>query len=49
MIKLAHFLKAGCEVTVLLADLHAFLDNMKHHWKLSIIVPNTMNLLLKRF
>ena len=23
------FLKAGCEVTVLLADLHAFLDNMK--------------------
>lgn len=29
MIKLAHFLKAGCEVTVLLADLHAFLDNMK--------------------
>lgn len=29
MIKLAHFLKAGCEVVVLLADLHAFLDNMK--------------------
>ncbi|VEU19472.1 DEKNAAC100450 [Brettanomyces naardenensis] len=29
MLKLAHFLKAGCEVTVLLADLHAFLDNMK--------------------
>ncbi|MCH0628404.1 tyrosine--tRNA ligase [Kocuria palustris] len=29
MVKLAHFLKAGCEVTVLLADLHAFLDNMK--------------------
>lgn len=29
MIKLAHFLKAGCEVTVLLADLHAYLDNMK--------------------
>ncbi|OUM55441.1 hypothetical protein BVG19_g4981 [[Candida] boidinii] len=29
MTKLAHFLKAGCEVTVLLADLHAFLDNMK--------------------
>ncbi|KAK6464224.1 tRNA synthetases class I-domain-containing protein [Scheffersomyces coipomensis] len=29
MIKLAHFLKAGCEVTILLADLHAFLDNMK--------------------
>ncbi|KAI5970035.1 TYS1 [Candida margitis] len=29
MVKLAHFLKAGCEVKVLLADLHAFLDNMK--------------------
>ncbi|CCK68942.1 tyrosine--tRNA ligase TYS1 KNAG_0B05090 [Huiozyma naganishii CBS 8797] len=29
MTKLADFLKAGCEVTVLLADLHAFLDNMK--------------------
>lgn len=29
MIKLAHFLKAGCEVKVLLADLHAFLDNKK--------------------
>lgn len=29
MIKLAHFLKAGCEVTVLMADLHAYLDNMK--------------------
>lgn len=29
MTKIAHFLQAGCEVTVLLADLHAFLDNMK--------------------
>ncbi len=29
MTKLAHFLKAGCYVIVLLADLHAFLDNMK--------------------
>lgn len=29
MIKLAHFLKADCEVTVLIADLHAYLDNMK--------------------
>lgn len=29
MTKLAHFLKAGAEVTILLADLHAFLDNMK--------------------
>ncbi|CDF88350.1 BN860_08152g1_1 [Zygosaccharomyces bailii CLIB 213] len=29
MTKLADFLKAGCEVTVLMADLHAFLDNVK--------------------
>jgi tyrosyl-tRNA synthetase len=29
MVKLAHFLQAGCEVIVLLADMHAFLDNMK--------------------
>lgn len=29
MTKLADFLAAGCEVTILLADLHAFLDNMK--------------------
>lgn len=29
MIKLAHLLKAGCQITVLLADLHAYLDNMK--------------------
>lgn len=29
MVKLAQFLRAGCEVKVLLADLHAFLDNMK--------------------
>lgn len=29
MIKLAHFLKAGCQVKVLIADLHAYLDNMK--------------------
>jgi len=29
MTKIADFLAAGCSVTVLLADLHAFLDNMK--------------------
>jgi tyrosyl-tRNA synthetase len=29
MLKLAEFLAAGCEVKVLLADVHAFLDNMK--------------------
>ncbi|GAB5586735.1 Tyrosine--tRNA ligase cytoplasmic [Umbelopsis nana] len=29
MTKIADFLAAGCEVTILLADIHAFLDNMK--------------------
>ncbi|KAJ2449060.1 Tyrosine--tRNA ligase cytoplasmic [Coemansia sp. RSA 2336] len=29
MVKLADYLKAGCHVTILLADIHAFLDNMK--------------------
>ncbi|KAF3941591.1 hypothetical protein ABW19_dt0207314 [Dactylella cylindrospora] len=34
MTKLAHFLRADCEVTILLADLHAFLDNMKAPYEL---------------
>ncbi|MFT4311162.1 MAG: tyrosine--tRNA ligase [Candidatus Woesearchaeota archaeon] len=34
MIKLADFLKAGCEVKFLLADLHGYLDNMKSDWDL---------------
>ncbi|CRL07433.1 CLUMA_CG020402, isoform A [Clunio marinus] len=34
MIKIADFLKAGCEVTILFADLHAYLDNMKAPWVL---------------
>jgi tyrosyl-tRNA synthetase len=29
MVKLAHFLRAGCTVKILLADVHAFLDNLK--------------------
>ncbi len=34
MSKIADFLSAGCEVTVLFADLHAYLDNMKAPWDL---------------
>lgn len=34
MSKIADFLKAGCHVTILLADLHAYLDNMKAPWEL---------------
>lgn len=32
--KVADFLKAGCEVTILFANLHAYLDNMKSSWDL---------------
>lgn len=34
MSKIADFLKADCEVTILFADLHAYLDNMKAPWSL---------------
>lgn len=34
MIKIADFLRAGCRVTILFADLHAYLDNMKSSWEL---------------
>jgi len=34
MSKISDFLKAGCHVTILLADLHAYLDNMKAPWEL---------------
>jgi tyrosyl-tRNA synthetase len=29
MVKIAHFLRAGCVVKILLADIHGFLDNLK--------------------
>lgn len=32
--KIADFLAAGCHVTILFADLHGFLDNMKSSWEL---------------
>ncbi|RZC42270.1 tyrosine--tRNA ligase, cytoplasmic [Asbolus verrucosus] len=34
MSKIGDFLRAGAEVTVLFADLHAYLDNMKAPWEL---------------
>lgn len=34
LMKIADFLEAGCEVTILLADIHAYLDNMKSTWEL---------------
>ena len=29
MLKIAHFLRAGCHIKILLADVHGFLDNLK--------------------
>jgi len=34
MTKIAEFLRAGCQVTILFADLHAYLDSMKAPWEL---------------
>lgn len=34
MSKIADFLRAGCEVTILFADLHGYLDNQKAPWEL---------------
>ena len=37
MSKIADFLKAGCEVTILFADLHGSLANMKVPWDLLVL------------
>ncbi|KAL1494291.1 hypothetical protein ABEB36_009914 [Hypothenemus hampei] len=37
MSKIADFLRAGAEVTILFADLHAYLDNMKAPWDLLLL------------
>lgn len=34
MMKIADFLNSGAEVTVLFADIHAYLDNMKSTWEI---------------
>lgn len=34
LIKIAQLVKAGCEITILFADLHAYLDAMKTSWEL---------------
>ncbi|EPS44035.1 hypothetical protein H072_1963 [Dactylellina haptotyla CBS 200.50] len=47
MTKLAHFLRADCEVTILLADLHAFLDNMKAPFELIKFRAKYYELLIK--
>ncbi len=34
ILKIADLLEAGCEVTILFANLHAYLDNMKSSWEM---------------
>lgn len=34
LLKIADYIKAGCEITILLADLHAYLDNIKSNLEL---------------
>lgn len=34
ILKIADLLNAGCKVTILLADLHGYLDNLKTNWDL---------------
>eukprot|EP00475_Leptophrys_vorax_P013851 TRINITY_DN201_c1_g2_i1.p1 TRINITY_DN201_c1_g2~~TRINITY_DN201_c1_g2_i1.p1 ORF type:complete len:406 (-),score=145.07 TRINITY_DN201_c1_g2_i1:313-1530(-) len=47
MIKLADFLRAGSEVTILFADLHAYLDNMKAPWELLALRTQYYEVLIK--
>ena len=45
--KIADFLKAGCHVKILFADMHAYLDNMKSTWELLEHRTNYYQFLIK--
>ena len=45
--KIAEFLKAECEVTILFANIHAYLDNMKSTWELLEHRTNYYEFLIK--
>lgn len=47
MLKIADLLKAGCEVTILLADLHGYLDNLKTNWDLLKVRITWYELIIK--
>ena len=47
MIKICQLLKAGCEVTILFADLHAYLDAMKTTWDLLKIRTEYYEIIIK--
>jgi tyrosyl-tRNA synthetase len=48
LIKIAQLVKAGCEVTILFADLHAYLDSMKTSWELLELRTQYYELLIKK-
>ena len=48
LIKIAQLVKAGCEVTILFADLHAYLDAMKTSWELLELRTQYYELLIKK-
>ena len=48
LIKIAQLVKAGCEVTILFADLHAYLDAMKTSWDLLELRTQYYELLIKK-
>lgn len=48
LIKIAQLVKAGCEVIILFADLHAYLDAMKTSWELLELRTQYYELLIKK-
>lgn len=48
MIKICQLLKAGCEVTILFADLHAYLDAMKTSWDLLKVRTQYYEIVIKQ-
>lgn len=48
LIKIAQLVKAGCEITILFADLHAYLDAMKTSWELLELRTKYYEILIKQ-
>ena len=45
--KIADFLQAGCDVTILFADLHGFLDNVQAPWEIVIFRTKYYEFIIK--
>jgi tyrosyl-tRNA synthetase len=48
LIKIAQLVRAGCEVSILFADLHAYLDAMKTSWELLDLRTKYYEMLIKQ-